>query len=49
MEALVEEAARLNCDVWEIEKVKAKLAAEQDSDSDEDSQREGEEEVKEAA
>lgn len=40
MAALAEEAARLGCEVWDIEKVKAKLAMEEDSDEDDDSQEE---------
>ena len=33
MAALADEAAKLNCEVWEVEKVKAQLAQVNESDS----------------
>ena len=44
LEELQEEAARLGCEVWEIEKVKARMQ-QQDSDSDEDSDEDEEKKI----
>lgn len=37
MAQLAEEAAKLGCEVWEVEKVKAQMADNSDSDSEEES------------
>ena len=40
MAELAEEAARLGCEVWEIEKVKARMREENSDSSDSDSKEE---------
>ena len=38
MDAKIEEAAKLGCEVWELEDVKARLAMQEQSDEDDDPQ-----------
>ena len=42
MDAKIEEAAKLGCEVWELEEVKARLAMQEQSDEEEDEQQQPE-------